>query len=76
MASGKPKRWALARLGEPISLGKSGIEIVIWDKWGRKRRGTLVVSVGGLRWYPYKAKKPTRLGWVRFSELIEEQGRF
>ena len=58
MAQGKPKRWATARISEPIYLGKPGIRIVIWDKWGRTRRGTAVISVGGIRWYPYKARRP------------------
>jgi hypothetical protein len=75
MSQGRPSKWALATLNEPIGIGKSGISIVIWDKWGRKRRGKMVVSVGGVRWYPYKAKRATRLTWTRFSELIEEHGR-
>lgn len=59
MAKGRPKKWVTAKVTQPIWLGKAGITIVIWDKWGRTRLGTLVVSVGGLRWYAYKAKKPT-----------------
>jgi hypothetical protein len=33
---------------------------VVWDKWGRKRRGRVVISVGGIRWYPYKAWRKSR----------------
>lgn len=75
MAQGKPSKWAVATIQEPIALGKSGISIVIWDKGRRKRRGTLVVSVGGVRWWPYKAKRATQLSWARFDELIEDHGR-
>lgn len=75
MAQGRPTKWAVATLREPVTLGKSGIEVIVWGKWGRKRRGKLVVSVGGVRWFPYKAKRSTQLTWDRFSELIEENGR-
>jgi len=60
MAQGKPKKWATAIIHEPISLGKAGISIVVWDKWGRKRRGRVEITVGGLRWYPYKAWKTSK----------------
>jgi hypothetical protein len=70
MARG-PRKWATARFKEPVALGKTGITIVIWDKWGRTRRGTVTVSVGGLRWSPYKAKRPFRVSWERFAQLIE-----
>ncbi len=45
---------------EPVHLGRAGIEVVVWDKYKKKRRGTIVVSVGGIRWYPRSAKKYTR----------------
>lgn len=50
-------------------LNKAGISIVVWDKFGRKRKGTLVISVGGLRWYPYKGRKAHRITW---NELASE----
>ena len=68
MAKGRPSNWAKLEIPAPIWLGKSGISIVVWDKWGRKRTGTLVVSIGGLRWYPYKSKKPARrIQWDDFT---------
>ena len=76
MEKGKPSKWTEATIDQPIGLSKAGISIVVWDKWGRKRRGTMVVSVGGVRWYPYKTKKPTQLSWEAFAEVIEEKGRF
>jgi hypothetical protein len=72
MPKGRPKKWAAAQISEPVDLGKAGITILLWDKWGRKRSGKLIVSVGGLRWYPYKAKKPYRMGWDRLTRLLEE----
>lgn len=71
MAKGIPRQWATARIKEPIAIGKSGIKIVIWDKWGKTRRGTVVVSVGGIRWYRYKAKRPTRS--FRWSDLDSDE---
>jgi hypothetical protein len=75
MAQGRATKWAVAELNEPVGLGRRGISIDIWDKYGRNRRGTMVVSVGGVRWYPYRAKRATKLTWPQFSELIEEHGR-
>lgn len=60
MAQGRPSKWASVKIKQEIWLDKSGIKIVVWDKYGRKRKGTLVVSIGGLRWRPYKGKRPAR----------------
>jgi len=70
MPTGKWSKWATARISEPISLGKSGISIVIWDKWGKTRRGKLVVSVGGIRWYPYKARRYRKLTWNELDAVL------
>lgn len=69
MAQGRPTKWATAKIKEPISLGRSGMRVVIWDKWGKTRRGTAVISVGGIRWYPYKARKYTRISWNELSRM-------
>lgn len=63
MAKGIPRKWVTAEISEPIHLGKTGVRVVIWDKWGKTRRGTAVISVGGIRWYPYKAKTYRKLSW-------------
>jgi hypothetical protein len=59
---------------EKLNLTKAGIEIVITAKGRRKRSGTLTVSIGGVRWFPYKAKKPSRMSWKKFAELLEGHG--
>ena len=69
MARGRPTKWATAKITEPISLGRAGIEVVVWDKYKKKRRGTIVVSVGGIRWYPRNARTYTRLTWNQLSEI-------
>jgi hypothetical protein len=69
MAQGRPSKWATAQIQEPISLGRSGMRVVIWDKWGKKRRGTAVISVGGIRWYPNRARTYTRISWNDLSKM-------
>ena len=71
MAAGKPRKWVTARISEPINIGKAGVELIIWDKWGKTRLGKVIVSVGGLRWYPYMAKKPYRLSWDKLTKYAE-----
>jgi len=70
MAMGRPTKWATATISEPIALGKSGMEIVIWDKYAKTRRGKLIVSVGGIRWYPYKAKTYRKLTWNELDSIL------
>lgn len=66
----KTKRYATATINEPIGLGQSGITIVIWDKYGKTRRGTARISVGGIRWFPYKKKKARPIiSWDKLDEM-------
>ncbi|MCS6297456.1 MAG: hypothetical protein H8K09_14580 [Nitrospira sp.] len=67
MAQGRPSKWASVNIKQTIWLDKTGISIVVWDKGKTKRQGTLVVSIGGLRWYPYKGKKPSQL--IKWNKL-------
>ena len=67
MAQGRPSKWARMDINQSIWLDRTGIKIVVWDKYGRKRKGRLVVSIGGLRWYPYMRKNPDRL--IKWSDL-------
>ena len=73
MAMGKPKCWATAEISESIYLGKAGLKIVIWDKYHRTRKGTAIISVGGIRWFPYKAKKYYKMSWDKLSKYLEGQ---
>jgi len=66
MAKGTPNTYAMATVSEQIPLGKAGIEVVIWRRYakGNKWRGKAVISVGGIRWYPYRAKKQShKITW-------------
>lgn len=71
MAQGRPKKWATTHIIEPVALGNAGIEIVVWDKWRKARRGRAIISVGGIRWYPYKGKKPYRVSWNVLQQWLE-----
>lgn len=75
MAAGRPRKWVTARISEPISIGKPGVEVVIWEKWGKTRRGRAIISVGGIRWFPYKAKKAYRISWDRLTNFAETRPR-
>jgi hypothetical protein len=70
MATGRPQKWVTARISEPISISTAGLKLVVWDKWGKTRRGTAIVSVGGIRWYPYMAKKPYRISWDQLDKYL------
>jgi hypothetical protein len=70
MAQGKPTKWARVSINQPMWLNKTGLEIVVWDKWGRKRKGTLVVSIGGLRWFLNKKHKAPVISWDRLVERL------
>jgi hypothetical protein len=72
MAQGKPKKWVTATVSEQMALGKRGLKVIIWEKWGKTRRGTAIISVGGIRWYPYMAKKPYKKTWDELSAFFEQ----
>ena len=71
MAVGKYSKWARLEVNDPLWLTKAGVTIVVWDKWGTKRKGTLIVSVGGLRWTPYKGKRAVRISWDKLERELE-----
>jgi hypothetical protein len=59
---GRPTKWVSAKVQEHVGIGKRGVQFEVWEKWKKKRRklGTLIISVGGLRWWPHKGKLPSR----------------
>lgn len=70
MAQGKPSKWAQVTVTEPFLIGKRGITIKVWDKYGRKHLGRAVISVGGIKWKPYRKKSPTKLlKWHQLADL-------
>ena len=62
---GRPTKWVSASVAETVWIGKPGMTFEVWEKWKKKRRklGTLMVSVGGLRWWPHKAPESRHCTW-------------
>jgi hypothetical protein len=67
---GRPTKWVSASVLQLIDIGKSGIQLEVWEKWKRTRRkvGTLTVSVGGLRWRPPSGKLLRQKSWDEFAQ--------
>lgn len=56
MARGKPTKHVEMTVKQTIAINKSGFTLVVYDKRKQRLHGTLVVSVGGLSWYPSKRR--------------------
>jgi hypothetical protein len=72
---GRPTKWVKASVGEPVWVGKPGIQFEVWEKWLRTKRklGTLIVSVGGVRWKGNHGRLSKRKNWLALSEWLEGQ---
>ena len=70
---GRPTKWVTANVQETVSIGKPGVHFEIWEKWKwnqGKKLGTLIVSVGGLKWQPPKGKS-VRRNWASVKEWFK-----
>ncbi|HEY2761473.1 MAG TPA: hypothetical protein VGI75_12040 [Pirellulales bacterium] len=69
---GRPTKWVSAQVEQSIYIGKPGVKFEVWGKWKKKDRklGTLVVSVGGLRWKPMNGKTSRPKSWNDVAELF------
>jgi len=54
-------------------LGNSNIEFKVWRDGDLL--GTLKVSKGAVVWTPANHEFGYKLGWAKFGELMEEEGR-
>ena len=70
---GRPTKWLKATVEESLYLDRTGIQFEVWTKWKKtdKKLGTLIVSVGGLRWLPGSGKKVRRKSWDAAREWFE-----
>ena len=50
-------------------LGNSDIVIEVFSD--EEKFGTITISKGALEWYPANAKKPYKLGWLRFDRAVK-----
>lgn len=73
MARGKPTKRVEMTVNQPISLNKNGLTIAVWDEERGRLHGTLVVSVGGLCWYPHK-RRGRRHTWDDLSRSAIGRG--
>jgi hypothetical protein len=72
---GRPTKWVQASIQESVHVGKAGIQFEVWEKWARKNRkvGTLIVSVGGLRWWPIKGRISRPIPWWKLADLLADR---
>jgi hypothetical protein len=71
---GRPTKWVDASVQERFYIGKPGVQFEVWEKWKKKGRklGTLIVSVGGLRWKPKKGRISRQRTWDALSEWLAD----
>ena len=70
---GRPTKWLRASVEEAVWIGKRRIRFDVWNKWKQTNRklGTLIVSVGGIRWRPNKGKLSRRISWRALADWAE-----
>ena len=71
---GRPTKWVLAQVEQAIDIGKPGVKFEVWGKWRKKdgKVGTLIVSVGGLRWKPLNGKISRLKSWDEVHEWFDD----
>jgi hypothetical protein len=71
---GRPTKWVRASVEQWIDVNRTGIKFDITRKWKRrsKKLGTLIVSVGGLRWLPAKGKATRWQDWNRVKDWLTD----
>lgn len=70
MAMGRPMKWAISGLNEPIILAKESRRLSSATRGVAGGWGTLVLSVGGVCWFVSKAQREGRINWTRVSRMI------
>jgi hypothetical protein len=71
---GRPTKWVFASLEQTVAVNTLGVKFDVWRKWKKRRRklGTLVVSVGGLRWLPAGGRLQRRRDWDAVREWLSD----
>jgi hypothetical protein len=72
--SGRPTKWVQASVRETVFIGKAGIRFEVWQKWKKvdRKLGTMIVSVGGIRWRPMNGKLSRRRSWSGLAEWFKD----
>jgi hypothetical protein len=75
---GRPLKWVRASVKEYVSIGRPGVEFEVWHRWRQKDRklGTLIVSVGGLRWWPRDGKLSKKMSWDALAQWFTPPSHF
>jgi hypothetical protein len=56
------------------TIAKSDAEIVVWS--GDARLGRLLISKGGIDWWPANNKKVHyTMGWEKFADAMRREGK-
>jgi len=71
---GRPTKWVSMTVNERVSIGKPGVQFEVWEKWKRKNKklGTLIVSVGGMRWRPQNGKLSRQKNWEALAAWLAD----
>lgn len=69
---GRPTKWVSASIEQWIDVNRTGFMFHVAPKWKRKSKtvGTLIVSVGGLRWRPSKGKITRWRNWDEVEKWL------
>ncbi len=68
-----PKHDVKLNLNAEIPVGNVDLTIPVYIDGAL--RGRLEVSTGSIDWRPRNARKPVRVSWEKFAQLMEEHGR-
>jgi len=73
--SGRPTKWVQATIEETVFIGKPGVRFEVWEKWKKTNRkvGTMIVSVGGIRWRPINGKLSKRISWTELADWFKDE---
>lgn len=53
-----------------VELGNSDAEFIIYQD--NEKLGKIKISKGGLDYYMFKKKKPIKIRWTQFDQMIRE----
>lgn len=73
---GRPTKWVQASVEQLIDVNRAGIRFDVSAKWKRNEKtvGTLIVSVGGLRWLPRHGRATRWRDWNQVEAWLMEKG--
>ena len=58
-----------------LSKEQRGASFEVFSPDGGEKLGEMVISQGGVRWYPRSARNASYLSWKHFDRLICDHGK-